>query len=144
MMDFFEKRRKEKEEEKRKNGGQRRAQILEGLKEETTPHLLILRGIRDESPRESRVEGSHEFQFNRMTYGIQVGHIAEKLRKAEREAGSDFGLKDVGTSKEELDDIRLAAIRADIIVDGPEFGLIVTERPNSESFAGNVVGCAEL
>jgi hypothetical protein len=128
MKNFFSERRKKKEEKKQQEESQRRTQTLERLRVETAPSLRILRNIKDQPPREMRVSGIHEFHSNTTTYRIQRGYITGKIREAEVGSEFNFTLGDIGTSKEELHDIWFSAVRADVIVDAEEFGLIVTER----------------
>lgn len=128
MRNFLAKRREKKAEKKKEDEVQRRAQLLEKLRAETAESLCILRKIGDQSPQESRVLGTHEFHYNTRVYGIQVGYIRGRLRQAEVGSTFYFTLKDVGTSEEELHEIWLEAVRADVVVDAEEFGLIVTER----------------
>jgi len=127
-MNFLAKRRKEKAEKKMKKVAQHRARVLEELRTKTEESLRTLREIRDRSPKETRAWGKHQFHYNTSIYRIQNNYIIGKIREAEIGSGFDFTLEDIDISKAELYDIWLAAVRADIIVDGPEFGLIFTER----------------
>ncbi len=143
MTIFFRKKREEKEEKRREE----RVQLIGKLKADTALSLRILREIKTQPPREGRNGGIHNFHYNTTIYNIQRNYILSKLREAETGSKFEFTLGDIGTSKEELEDIRFAAVKADIVVDAKELGLTVTERSSGvleRSRLGSVVGDVEL
>jgi len=122
MIGFFRKWRKKKEEEREQEEVQRRSQLIEELKADTSIAMSLekLREIKTRPPRESKYQDRHEFRHNVVIYNIQKHYIEGRL------SGTGVKLEDIGISEKELDEIWLAAVRADIIVDAKEFGLTVT------------------
>jgi len=122
MIGFFRKWRKKKEEEREQEEVQRRSQLIEELKADTSIAMSLekLREIKTRPPRESKYQDRHEFQHNVVIYNIQKHYIEGRLSEA------GVKLEDIGISEKELDEIWMAAVRADIIVDAKEFGLTVT------------------
>ena len=113
---------KKQKEKKRKEEDQRRLKVMAEMKLKLERNLETLRNIKLRTPREYRnpIDG-HEFQYNTEIYHIQRSYIENKTREA------GISLEGIGISNEELNKIYRAAVRADIIVDAPELGLIVED-----------------
>jgi len=121
MIGFIRKWRKKKEKERTEEEVQRRTQLIEELKADTSIAMSLetLREIKTRPPQETKYQDRHEFRYNVFIYDIQKDYIEGRL------SGTGVKLEDIGISKKELDDIWLAAVKADIIVDAKEFGLTV-------------------
>ena len=97
-----------------------RVKLIEELKAEISPSLKILRQIKSDPPQGSN-SPYERFHFNITVFHAQHDYILRKL--SEKEAT----LKDIGISEEEFKELYEAAVKADIIVDAPKFGLICVE-----------------
>ena len=121
MIGFIRKWRKKKEKERTEEEVQRRTQLIEELKADTSIAMSLetLREIKTRPPQETKYQDRHEFRYNVFIYDIQRHYIEGRL------SGTGVKLEDIGISEKELHDIWLAAVKADIIVDAKEFGLTV-------------------
>ena len=112
---------KGKKESLEKKKEEDRVKLIEELKAEISPNLKILRQIKSNPPRGSS-SPYERFHFNITVFRAQRDYILHKLRERE------VTLKDIGSSEEEFKEFYEAAVKADIIVDAPKFGLICVEK----------------
>ena len=125
-MNFLRRKREQKEAKKQEEVARRRAQLIAEARERAELGLAAIREIASNPPKQGKINDAHRFRYNVFVYDIHRRHIEENLRKA------GITLEDIGTSREELHDIYLVAIKADIMVDAGEFGLVVTDATNQD------------